>query len=64
MEKDESFLGALFKKLAAVKNVGAETGKDTTAAQNEVLKQIKQVSKNQGGEPISGKGVTKSGRED
>lgn len=63
-EQGPSFLGQLLTKLSMVKKIEAETGKPTGAAQKEVLRQITQVSKSKSGNPISGEGVTKSGKED
>ena len=63
-ERDQSFLAQLLAKLSFTKQVQAQTGKPTTAAQNEVWRQIGQTSPNKGGDPITGKGVTKSGKED
>lgn len=63
-EKDNSFLESLLKKLAFTKQVEEVTGKPTKAAQEEVLRQIRQTSPKKGGDPITGKGVTKSGPED
>lgn len=60
----ESFLGELLAKLAYVKQAGGKTGIDTSALVNEVERQIKQVSRASGGNPITGKGATKSGEED
>ncbi len=54
----------MFQKLAYVISVQEETGKPTQAAQKEVLRQIGQVSRAKGGNPITGDGVTKSGKED
>jgi len=59
-----SFVALLFQKLAFTKQVESQTGKSTGAAQTEVLRQIRQVSKSQGGDGITGKGVTKSGGDD
>lgn len=64
MEYQESFLGKLITKLAATKQVEQRTEKPTTAAQQEVLRQIKQVSRENNGNPIDGQGVTKSRNED
>ncbi|MGB9883418.1 MAG: hypothetical protein ACPLRN_02790 [Microgenomates group bacterium] len=63
-ERDQSFLSSLFKKLADTMRIQEETKKPTTAAQNEVWRQIGQTSREKGGNPITGKGVTKSGQED
>jgi len=61
-EKDQSFISALFAKLSYTKGVQEETGKKTSAAQAEVIRQISQALK--GGDPIKGEGVTKSGESD
>jgi hypothetical protein len=63
-EKDQSFLAYLLKKLANTISIQIETGKSTTAAQQEVWRQIHQTSPKKGGDPITGRGVTKSGEED
>lgn len=63
-EKDNSFLESLLKKLAFTKQVEEVTGKSTKAAQEEVWRQIRQTSPKKGGDPITGKGVTKSSPED
>jgi len=60
----EPFISKLLAKLAFTQQVAAETGKKTGSAEKEVLRQIKQVSTEHGGNPISGTGVTKSGKED
>ena len=57
-----SFISQLFTKLAFTKEVEIATGKSTHAAQLEVERQIHQANK--GGDPVKGKGVTKSGEED
>jgi len=57
----ESFLSGLLKKLSTVQQIESLTGRSTTAAQEEVSRQIHQVGKKQDGDPISGHGVTKSG---
>jgi len=62
VEQDSSFLSKLFEKLANMKKIESEAGISTQAAQREALRQITQASK--GGDPIKGKGVTKSGKED
>ena len=61
MAEGETFISGLMEKLAAVKRIEAETGKPTKAAQSETKRQIGQAMK---GNPITGKGVTKSGKED
>jgi len=63
-ENQTSFITKLFDKLAHVKEISEKTGVNTSAAQKEVIRQIGQVSKTQGGNPINGYGVTKSGKED
>ena len=63
-EREQSFLAQLLAKLSFTKQVGEETGKSTTAAQQEVWRQIGQTSPKKGGDPITGQGVTKSGNED
>lgn len=60
--KSDSFVSSLFAKLAMTKEVEAVTGKNTDAAQNEALRQISQAI--QGGDPVKGEGVTKSGGDD
>lgn len=64
MSEQGSFLGHLLKKSSDVQAVQNKTGKSTGAAQREVARQIAQLSKAKGGNPLSGKGVTKSGEED
>jgi len=61
-ESGDSFILALFKKLANTMEIASRSGKQTDAAQKEVLRQIKQASTN--GDPIKGQGVTKSGGDD
>jgi hypothetical protein len=63
-EQNQSFLSQLLDKLAFTKQVEQQTGKPTTAAQQEVWRQIGQTSPKKGGNPITGRGVTKSGQED
>ena len=63
-ERDQGFLSQLFEKLSFTKQVEKATGKPTTAAQQEVWRQIGQTSPQKGGDPITGRGVTKSGQED
>ena len=58
-ENSSSFISRLLKKLAFTKEIEEATGKSTGAAQREVERQIGQAFK--GGDPIKGKGVTKSG---
>lgn len=52
-----SFLAELLKKLSTT----IATSGENSAAANEVKRQISQVSRSAGGDPISGSGVTKSG---
>ncbi|GEM_PF-1840363 len=61
-ENSGSFISELFKKLAFTKEVAKATGKSTEAAQREVERQIGQAVR--GGDPVKGKGVTKSGDDD
>lgn len=61
---DSSFLQLLFNKLADTIRAGQESGGDTGAAQQEVFRQMSEVSRAKGGDPISGNGVTKSGGDD
>lgn len=63
-EQGPSSLGQLLKNSSVVQGIQEKTGKPTTTARQEVSRQIKQVSKVGGGDPISGRGVTKSGKED
>jgi hypothetical protein len=64
LERDQSFLARLLAKLSFTIQVGEQTGKPTNAAQKEVWRQIDQTSPQRGGDPITGRGVTKSGNED
>ncbi len=64
MSEKESFLAQLLAKLAVTRQIEDQTGKSTQAAQGEVWRQIGQTSPKKGGDPITGKGVTKSGKED
>ncbi len=64
VEMEKSFLSLLLKKLAFTMQVEKITGKSTKPAQEEVWRQIGQTSPKKGGDPITGKGVTKSGKED
>ncbi len=59
---ENSFLGALLKKLADVKRIESETGKSTQPLQDEVWRQIHQVMGK--GTILEGQGVTKSGGDD
>lgn len=61
-ESGGSFISGLFNKLAFTKQIADTTGKPTHAAQQEVMRQIKQIIKN--GDPAKGSGVTKSGGDD
>lgn len=54
----------LLKKLATVRRMGELTGAKMDSAEREVERQLEQVSKVNGGNPITGKGITKSGDED
>jgi len=54
--KKTSMLDLLLKKLSFAISVGGENG----AAANEVRRQMAQASRKNGGDPISGEGVTKS----
>jgi hypothetical protein len=51
-----SFLSQLLQKLSYAISVGGED----CAAANEVRRQMTQVARSKGGNPISGEGVTKS----
>jgi len=62
--KDKSFLQHLINKAAATMKIGEESGEDVGPALKEVERQMTQVSKGMGGDPITGEGVTKSGRDD
>lgn len=59
----QSFLGELLTKMASVIKSGKEAGINTDALVKEVQRQIGQTSSQKGGDPITGKGVTKSGEE-
>lgn len=59
-ERNESFLALLLKKKSDVLLIGDQTGKNTASAVREVERQIGQVVRH---DPISGFGVTKSGKE-
>ncbi len=61
MERDQSFLALMFTKFAYTIEVAQATGRSTDYAQQEVFRQIKQLSPSNGGDIITGKGVTKSG---
>ena len=56
-----TFLQQLFDKKAYVIGIGQKTGKDVNGALREVDRQIQQALR---GNPITGEGVTKSGKED
>lgn len=64
MENRPSFLGLLLKKKSYTIGVQEATGKNTQPAQNEVDRQVGQVSSAQSGDIITGQGVTKSGPEE
>jgi len=51
-----SMLDVLLKKLAYAISVGGEN----SAAANEVRRQMSQIARRNGGDPISGNGITKS----
>lgn len=55
-------LELLFQSLAFVTRVGRETGCSTEAAQHKVQELIRNVSKNNGGNPMSDNGVATSGQ--
>ncbi len=59
--KESSFLDGLFEAKATVLKIGQETDKNVKAILREVDRQIEEALK---GDLITGKGVTKSGRED
>jgi hypothetical protein len=63
-ERGQSFLSLLLEKLANMIKIEKQTGISTAAAQREVWRQIRQISLEKGGDPITGRGVTKSGEED
>lgn len=58
----KSFLALLFEKKASVLKAQSETGVNMSSLVAEVERQIKQAL--EGGDPIKGKGVTKSGGDD
>ncbi len=65
--RNQSFLGQLLKKEAAVKLALDRAGKpvtDNSAIIREVKRQEHEVSKAAGGNNITGEGVTKSGPDD
>ena len=59
-EQQDSFLAGLLRKKASVLEIQAGAGKSMTSVVNEVDRQIKQCLT--GGDPIKGRGVTKSGK--
>lgn len=61
---ERSFLGLLFEKLSVMKQIQEETGINTKAVQEDVIRQIGQTSPKVGGNIFSGEGVTKSGIHD
>lgn len=61
-EEDQSFIASLFKKRADVQQIGQSSGANVQGAVSEVDRQITQALR--GGDPVKGKGVTKSGKED
>lgn len=61
-DRNPSFLQHLFDKRATVERIGEETGKNVHAALEEINRQIRQAM--EGGDPVKGKGVTKSGGDD
>ncbi len=63
MSAERSFLDVLVIKLSFVRGVEDQNKVLTGAVQKDVFKQIKQVSKSENGDIISGEGVTKSGIE-
>ena len=60
---ERSFLDVLVKKLSFVREVEDHKRVSTGAVQNDIKRQMSQVSKAQNGNIISGEGVTKSGIE-
>ena len=62
MNAERSFLDSLVRKLSFLKGIEGR-GISTSASQMDTLRQMKQVSKAQNGNIISGEGVTKSGIE-
>lgn len=57
---EKSMLAMLLEKLAMVKEIEAQTGASSKAAEEEVWRQIKQIN----GDLVKGQAITKSGRED
>ncbi|HVF69384.1 MAG TPA: hypothetical protein VNA13_02335 [Xanthomonadales bacterium] len=64
MTGDESFAADLFRKYAHVRRIEDTAKVNVSAVTNEVKRQVKQVSRRNLGNPITGEGVTKSGSED
>lgn len=60
---ETSFLDVLVKKLSFARGVENQKKVSTNAVQRDVERQMRQVSKKQNGDIISGKGATKSGIE-
>ena len=58
-----SMAAKLVNKLAYVLSLG-QFGINTAAAEKEVKRQLGQISRSQGGNPNTGRGITKSGPED
>jgi len=58
-EAKTSFLGEAMRTIAELKQVSQETGCNTEALSKEIFRQIEEAE-----DPITGKGVTKSGEED
>lgn len=52
---EQSFLGELLRKQAAMIRIGEQTGKNVNAALSEVARQRNEIKN-----PITGEGVTKS----
>jgi len=61
-EDKKSFLAVLFEIKATTLKAQAETGTSMSALVKEVDRQIRQAM--EGGDPVKGKGVTKSGGDD
>ena len=59
-----SFIAELLRKKANAQKAENEAKINTRALVEEANRQITQVSRARGGNPISGEGVTKSGQED
>lgn len=60
---EKSFIDILVKKLSFVKQIENQKGVSTGAVQRDVERQMRQVSRSEKGNIISGEGVTKSGIE-